>query len=197
MTDITDLLPPKKTVVATPQRLPVRAVITTPPETLDAPTMRIVAPGHSSDYDAECRWVRQGDAIPGAGVDCLVVYDETGAGTVVAWEGAGVLLLPVVPTPVSVFANSWVNFDTDRPARYSLDRGWVSLTGIIKSGTIGAVTAFTLPLGYRPTSVNGLVFPVVSNGAFGRADVFSTGAVQAVTGSNVYFSLDGIRFPVN
>jgi hypothetical protein len=104
----------------------------------------------------------------------------------------------VKPAPIAVtsFSNSWVNFDTDRPARYWKIGDTVFLTGIIKSGTVGSVTALTLPAGYRPVSANGLVFAVVSNGAFGRADVFNTGVVQAVTGSNVYFSLDGIHFPI-
>jgi hypothetical protein len=117
----------------------------------------------------------------------------------VQWAGAGVAVPTLADvaleavTPVSVFANSWVNYDADRPAAFYKDRGRVYLSGLVKSGTIGT-TIFTLPAGYVPASVNGLLFPVVSNGAFGFAAVFNSGVVQANTGSNVYFSLDGISF---
>lgn len=124
--DISDLLQPKKAAVSTPQRLPVRAVVSTPPATLDAPTMRVLVPGHSSDYDAECRWVRQGDAIPAAGVDCLVVYDETGAGTVVAWEGAGVSLLAIAAA---------IDARLDALEATRTIRGTVSSAGAVVLGT--------------------------------------------------------------
>lgn len=106
MPDITQLVP-KKTVTPSPQRLPVRAIITTPPVSIDAPTMRIVVPSYTTDYDNECRWDRQSDTLPNAGADCLVVWDETGAGVVV-WFAAG-------PVPVDVTIKDHVTFPGGTP----------------------------------------------------------------------------------
>jgi hypothetical protein len=82
--DISQLVP-AKTIVATSQRMPVRGVVSTPPLTVYSPTMRVVAPGHSQDYDMECRWMPRGTALPIVGADCLVVFDEVGAGYVTWW----------------------------------------------------------------------------------------------------------------
>jgi len=91
------------------------------------------------------------------------------------------------------FANSWVDFGGGyESAGYCLDlMGFVHLRGLVKTGTVGA-TVFTLPAGYRPEGR--AVFAVASNGAFGQCDVTAAGAVIAVSGSNVSFSLDGIVF---
>lgn len=92
------------------------------------------------------------------------------------------------------FENSWVNYDTStfHGARFWKDpTGQVHLEGVIKSGTIPA-TAFTLPVGYRPS--NGHLFVVISNGAIGRVDVAPTGNVVVQAGNNTYVSLDGIHF---
>jgi hypothetical protein len=101
--------------------------------------------------------------------------------------------LMVAPVAVPTLLNSWANFDADRPARYWKVGTTVCLSGIVKSGVIGS-PIFTLPADYCPVSVNGLIFPVVSNDAFGIAIVTAAGAVYASAGSNVYFSLDGICF---
>lgn len=106
----------------------------------------------------------------------------------------GVVATIPVPTPTAVtFAGAWVNFAAGlhTVAYYKDGGGRVHLRGAAKSGTIGT-TIFTLPVGYRPTAV--LLFPVVSNDAFGFARVESDGDVLAQGGSNVYFSLDGISF---
>lgn len=84
MPDITALVP-KKTVRPTPQRMPVRAIVATPPASLAAPSMLVVIPSYTADYDLECRWIRQGNSLPVVGADCLVAFDEAGAGTVVWW----------------------------------------------------------------------------------------------------------------
>lgn len=203
MPDISQIVPPKR-VVATPQRMPARGVVSQPPTDLTALTMRVVIPSFTTEYDQECRWVRQGNALPTVGADCFVGFDENGAGIVVWWSiaspvdmatqaelDAAVAIESV--TPVSTFTNSWVNFDTDRPAGFYKDRGRTYLTGLLKSGTVGS-SAFTLPSGYRPASVNGLIFAVDSNGAFGVIVILSTGTVIPSSGSNVYFSLEGISF---
>ena len=95
----------------------------------------------------------------------------------------------------ATFANSWVNFDTDRPARFMKDAmGFVHIEGIIKSGTIG-LTAFTLPSGYRPGHPgSNSHFGVDSNGAFGVVTVNIDGSVKPGVGNNTYVSLCGITF---
>lgn len=89
--------------------------------------------------------------------------------------------------------NSWANFGgAYNPAGYYKDKqGIVHLRGLLASGIIGS-SAFTLPVGYRPANTE--MFPTVSNGAFGVARVLNTGDVVPFSGSNAFFSLDGITF---
>lgn len=96
-------------------------------------------------------------------------------------------------TYVSIFTNSWVNFGGSYGnAGYWKDSvGVVHLTGMIKSGTIGAA-AFTLPTGYRPAT--DAAFSASSNSLFALVNVLSTGVVRPDVGSNVSFSLEGITF---
>jgi hypothetical protein len=82
--DISDLVP-AKTARPSPQRPPARGVIVAAPPDIEALTVRVVLPAHTTEYGRACRWTRQGDALPAAGADCLVVFDETGAGFVVWW----------------------------------------------------------------------------------------------------------------
>jgi len=106
---------------------------------------------------------------------------------------------PIIVTVENAsMVNSWVNFDTTREARYWLDQeGVVHLSGMLSTGTVG-LTAFTLPVGYRPDFVDAtndrLNFAVSSNSAFGVLQVLNTGAVIPAVGSNVFFALDGITF---
>jgi hypothetical protein len=99
------------------------------------------------------------------------------------------------PTAVTAFSNSWVNYDTDRIARYWKMGDTVFLAGIIRDGTIGA-TAFTLPAGFTPKTTAGSLFPVVAGGAFGFVAVYGAGDVIPTAGNNSYLCLDGIAFPV-
>lgn len=85
MPDITALVP-GKTSVPTPQQLPARGVIVTAPALTDA-TVEVVVPSHSTTYSLSLRWIRQGAALPAAGADCKVVFDETGEGVVIWWAG--------------------------------------------------------------------------------------------------------------
>jgi hypothetical protein len=91
--------------------------------------------------------------------------------------------------------NAWVNYASGyNPAGYFLDKsGIVHLRGLVRSGTVGAAI-FTLPAGYRPPFRE--LHMVMSNGAVARCDVLVDGSVTAVTGSNAWFSLDGITFRV-
>lgn len=92
------------------------------------------------------------------------------------------------------FTNLWVNFGAGwQVAAFNRDPfGWVSLRGLIKTGTVGSA-AFTLPPGYRPPLSE--TFVVNSNSAMGRVDVQADGQVIPQTPSNnAFVSLSGIRF---
>lgn len=94
-------------------------------------------------------------------------------------------------TPTLV--NGWVETDASRAPKYMKDQfGVVHLKGCVKSGLL-ANTIFFLPAGYRPENTFN-AFPVISNGVLGNCLVQSAGAVQASSGSNVNFYLDGISF---
>ena len=92
------------------------------------------------------------------------------------------------------FENSWVNFGGgESTAGYWRDPfGFVTLKGVIKSGTINT-TCFTLPPGYRPLEKQ--LVATISNAAIGRLDITTAGAVIPVSGNNAYFSLNNVRFP--
>jgi hypothetical protein len=94
------------------------------------------------------------------------------------------------------FTNSWVNFGSGNlNAGYMKDHlGIVHLRGKVSSGTMG-LTAFTLPVGYRPSSV--AHFACASAGAFGEIGINSSGNVIPTVGSNVWFDLTGITFDTN
>jgi len=91
------------------------------------------------------------------------------------------------------FQNSWVNLGppTEEVNYFKDADGMVTIRGLATAGTIGQ-TIFTLPAGFRPRLNES--FAVNSNGAFGSCQVTSAGAVNALAGSNAWFSLSGIRF---
>lgn len=90
--------------------------------------------------------------------------------------------------PAATYANGWTG-----TAQYWFDReGVFWFGGSITTGTIG-LSAFTLPVGYRPSVAKR--FGVTSNGAFGELLVNTDGTVVPNVGSNVSFSLNGLSFP--
>lgn len=97
-------------------------------------------------------------------------------------------------TAVSVFANSWVNYDTatNPGAQYRMAvDGMVEIYGVIRSGTVGSA-AFTLPAAYRPAQrVN---FACVANSLFGLVYVDNNGEVVPAVGTNTYFDFGLFRF---
>ncbi len=97
-------------------------------------------------------------------------------------------------TAVTAFTNGWVNYDTStNPGaqyRKTVD-GMVEVFGVIKNGVVGNA-AFTLPTGYRPGL--GVLFSVVSNGAFGLVSIQADGAVVPAVGNNAYFDFGMMRF---
>jgi hypothetical protein len=91
------------------------------------------------------------------------------------------------------FQNSWVNYGGEMDAAFRRDRvGRVDVKGLIKSGTIGNVPAFTLPAGYRPTK--DMRFAIASNSAFGLCWVLANGEVRIPQGNNTWVDLSGVCF---
>lgn len=92
------------------------------------------------------------------------------------------------------FAAGWVHFGSPYSNAGYLKRpdGWVELTGVIKSGTVGSA-AFTLPPGFRPSSLKSLL--TLSNGTTGRVDIGADGTVTPLAPSNTAsVVLDGLHF---
>ena len=92
------------------------------------------------------------------------------------------------------FQNRWVNYDTTyNSCGFRKDAfGYVHLKGLVKNGAIGG-TIFWLPAGYKPAK-RYLLAVSTNPTAYARCDVQPDGQVSAITGSNVYYSLDGITF---
>ncbi|USN14418.1 hypothetical protein DONNERLITTCHEN_00170 [Janthinobacterium phage vB_JliS-Donnerlittchen] len=89
--------------------------------------------------------------------------------------------------------NSWINNGSgyNSVGFYKDSFGVVHLRGLIKSGSMQA-SAFTLPAGYRPPARE--FFGTVSNALFGSVFVDPDGTVVPWSGSNTWFSLDGLTF---
>ena len=101
--------------------------------------------------------------------------------------------------PIQSFSNGWVNFDVRTAEYMKCADGWVRFRGIIKNGTVGNATAFTMPLELRPdiTVQHEHHFVVASNSAFGMvAFDATTGAMKMYSGSNVWFDLSSIAYRV-
>lgn len=94
------------------------------------------------------------------------------------------------------FQNSWANFfNTHATAAYrKLPDGSVEVKGLVTKSTTPTAgeVIFTLPVGFRPLETR--MFPTISNNALGRVDVLNNGNVVFSLGSNVWFSLQTIRF---
>jgi len=93
-----------------------------------------------------------------------------------------------------VFQNGWVDYDVPGygNAQFTKSKdGLVSLRGLIKNGTVGAVIA-TLPQGYRPSKQ--VLSATASGGSIARLDIDTSGNIWASTGYNGWYSLDGITF---
>lgn len=90
------------------------------------------------------------------------------------------------------FTGSWANLGSGySTAGYCIDAwGFVRLKGVVTGG--GAAPIFTLPVGYRPTTI--CVFPTSANDAFGQVQVATTGVVSLTVGTRTGVCLDGISF---
>lgn len=92
------------------------------------------------------------------------------------------------------FQNGWSNYTTPPYASGSYTKGTdgvVQLKGLVKGGTMG-VTIAQLPVGYRPKSQ--LLIGTESNALWGAIDIDASGNIIASSGSNVWYSLDGLSF---
>lgn len=89
--------------------------------------------------------------------------------------------------------NSWISNGSgyNSVGFYKDSFGVVHLRGLIESGSMQA-SAFTLPVGYRPPARE--FFGTVSNALFGSVFVDPDGTVVPWSGSNTWFSLDGLTF---
>lgn len=104
------------------------------------------------------------------------------------------LAKPVDPFAApAAFLNSWANYGAPyNSAGYFKDKeGVVHLRGLIAGGAVGSA-AFTLPVGYRPANTE--FGATQATGAFATYRVLNTGDVVPFSGTNTYFSLDGITF---
>jgi len=94
--------------------------------------------------------------------------------------------------------NGWQNYGGDYPdaAFKKTKDGRVQLRGLIRFGTATVdTTLFYLPFGYRPNKKQH--FPVVSNAAFGYAQVNFDGSVNIESGDNTWFDLGSISFYID
>lgn len=121
----------------------------------------------------------QSPAYPAA-PDNLQITDLT-TGSVFSVSGE----VPWIDVATGVgFTNSWVNFGSgEQDMQYRKVGDQVQLRGTVKSGTVGFVPVFTLPVGYRPPTTVSLA--IVSNGALANLYITSSGAVCIIAGSNV------------
>lgn len=126
-------------------------------------------------------------------VDALTVHQSLDVRDRVTFDALDLHVIGNAGEPA--FTASWVNYGApySKAAYFKDPAGYVHLTGVIKSGTVGS-SAFALPPGYRPAVAPG-PFASVSNGAFGRVDVGTDGTVTPQSpSSNLSVSLDGIIF---
>ena len=117
----------------------------------------------------------------------LTVEDEAAFSASNTWRVFG-------STGGPALTNGWVAYGAPyaKPAALKDALGFVNLTGVAKSGTVGSALT-TLPPGFRPPF--DLVVAVISNGALGRVDVLANGQIIPMSpSSNASVVLDNIRF---
>ena len=94
----------------------------------------------------------------------------------------------------ATFTNSWSDYSASSyAASYCIDGwGFVHLRGAIKNASASGTSAFTLPVGYRPSYNKNLPSDCYA-GAYGRVTISPDGSVTPY-GDYRYISLDGISF---
>lgn len=143
-----------------------------------------------------------GEVVPGGGGgDVTSVFGRTG--DVVAETGdyssSEIAEAPLTWHAIVSFSNGWVNFGSgEAAAAYAIDnQGLVHLRGLIKSGTVGFVTAFTVPAAAFPAFNQRFVTSSGTSFASIQCVTPATGAFEVFEGSNAGVALDGIVYPLN
>lgn len=99
--------------------------------------------------------------------------------------------------------NGWTDYSTEyATAGFRRIGNIVHVRAMVKNGTIvnnaGTTPIFTLPNGFKPSDTARNIYPATSSSTTrARCDIFPTGVVQAVEGTNAFFSIAGISFPCN
>lgn len=164
----------KYAIGTTAGALQVRTASATVPTTSSV-RVSIYAEGSGTNTDAEFEFTAED---PGLGLEATMDVEP--------WHVVGAAAEPA-------FQNGWVGQgaapDTAR-FRKTPD-GKVHLDGRVKSGVIG-LPVFMLPPGYRPTAPR--TFAIMANGVAAYAWVDTNGNVNAQTGANTNYGLNGIDF---
>ena len=98
-----------------------------------------------------------------------------------------------VPTPwvAPTLLNGWTNFGgADQIAQFRRHADTVQVRGLVKSGTVGFVPVFVLPVGCRPVQNQNFVQINPSTGGTGGVYVDPSGNVGIFAGTNSAMSLN-------
>ncbi len=143
-------------------------------------------------YIAHTRWVQQ--FWIGQTGETFIRYSYDGGNTTIwtPWKRVA-----TTETVDLTLLNGWVaysaGFDTPRATRIG---NVVTLSGLIKNGTIGTVCA-QLPAGWRPPAISLSATMNSNNTTVGRIDTYPDGSIYIITASsNSWVSLTGISFYV-
>lgn len=132
----------------------------------------------------------------GAAREIHAVQHKAGGGDALTPADIGAAASSQTAWTIPSLLNGWVRYDSKyADVGYFKDTlGFVHLRGLIKNGAISStLPIFLLPPGYRPAEQ--LLFPVLTNpNALGRCDVTNIGEILPFSGSNTWFSLNGISF---
>jgi len=119
----------------------------------------------------------------------LVWYKKDAGTAIISWdEGNDRLDLIQEGWTAASYSNSWVDFGSGfAGAQYYKDpNGVVHIQGLVKSGSAGNATIFTLPAGYRPQER--LMFATYVMTGVARLDINSDGTVVMPTGGSTTWS---------
>lgn len=95
------------------------------------------------------------------------------------------------------FQNSWNNYSsgTHAVARFRKEgANTVVLSGLVSGGATGTVV-FTLPVGFRPTKI--MIFPLGGDSTSGYVLVDANGTVSITYTAGSFWSIEGIRIPID
>ena len=121
--------------------------------------------------------------------DGTVVMNLLGAGTN-AWASVTINFMAdgAADWTAAAFENAWVDQGGawDTAAYFKDAAGIVHIKGVIKNGT-NALTAFTLPVGYRPKQT--IYAASLCNGVIGNTIISENGTVAPNGANNTFYSV--------